>query len=102
MDKAKTESALLHAAAEFINRESNRTSLITVTRVELDERGQHLTVFVSVFPDGNARIALEFLSRVRDEFAEYIKKTIKIRMIPRIAFLQDPNIGGVVIDSQSV
>ncbi len=98
MDKAKTESALLHAAAEFINRESNRTSLITVTRVELDTRGQHLTVFVSVFPDENARIALEFLSRVRDEFAQYIKKTIKIRSIPRIVFLQDPYLGGVVVE----
>jgi ribosome-binding factor A len=98
MDKAKTESALLHAAAEFINRESNRTSLITVTRVELDDRGQHLTVFVSVFPDEHARTALEFLSRVRDEFAEYIKKTIKIRMIPRIVFLQDPHLGGVIAE----
>lgn len=95
MDNAKLASALQHVAAEFINRESNRRSLITVTRVELDDRSRNATVFVSVYPDNQAGAALDFLGRMHDDFREFIKKSLKIRFIPTFTFQQDPNIGGV-------
>jgi ribosome-binding factor A len=93
-DNAKVESALLHAAAEFINRESNRRSLITVTKVVMDQRGR-AEVYVSVYPDNQAAAALDFLSRMQDDMREYVKKKIKMRSIPHFTFVQDPNIGGV-------
>ncbi|MEK7531023.1 MAG: ribosome-binding factor A [Patescibacteria group bacterium] len=87
-------SALEHAAAEFINRESNRRSLITVTRVELDDHKNKAIVFVSVYPDAQAPAALDFLSRVTDDFYDYVREHIKMRSAPRFSFQQDPNLGG--------
>ena len=96
-DRAKTESALHEVAAEFVNRESNRRSLITVTKVELDDRGHKARIFVSVFPDTQAAAALDFLSRMHEDFREYVRSKIKMQNVPHCTFVQDPNIGGVVV-----
>lgn len=95
MDRAKVASALLHTAAAFINRESNRQSLITVTKVELDETGREASVFVSVYPDEKAHGALDFLNRNVDDFKRYVRSQLKMHDIPRYRFVQDPNIAGV-------
>jgi ribosome-binding factor A len=96
MDKSKASSALMKAAAEFINRESNRRSLITVTKAEIGDRGGRVMIYVSVFPDDQSAAVMDFLGRSRADFANYLKKTIRLRSIPHIDFLHDPNIGGVV------
>ncbi len=95
MDNKKVESALLHAAAEFINRESNRRSLITVTRAEIGDKRGHLIIYITIYPENQAAAALDFLSRVHEDFRDFVKKKIKIRSIPYVTFQQDPNIGGV-------
>ncbi len=95
-DIKKTESALLHAAAEFVSRESNRTSLITVTRVQVDDHTLHAHIYVSIYPEAQAKNALEFLKRVQPDFRDYIKKNVRMHMLPHMTFLQDPNIGGFV------
>ncbi len=81
------------AASEFINRESNRTSMITVTGIELDRREAHATIFVSVFPAKDTHGATDFLNRNRDEFKKHLKKFTSLRMIPRVQFMPDPNMG---------
>ena len=43
--------ALRTAAAEFLAREANRNSLITVTRTELSEDGKRAIVYITVFPE---------------------------------------------------
>lgn len=96
MDRAKIHSALEHTAAEFINRESNRQSLITVTRAELDDRGHEAIIFVSVYPDDKAHGAIDFLNRNVDEFKRFVRSRLKMHDIPRYRFMQDPNIAGVV------
>lgn len=88
--------ALQHSIAEFINRESNRRSMITVTKVVLDRRGMHADVFVSVFPEKDTHAATDFLNRQRDELREYLKKHIRIRAIPYVTFFADPVIGGTI------
>lgn len=97
MDRNKIRSALEHTAAEFINRESNRQSLITVTRVELDERGFEAHIFVSIYPDDKAFAALDFLNRNVDEFKHYVRTRLKMHDIPRYRFIQDPNIAGLEV-----
>lgn len=84
---------LKKAASEFINRESNRTSMITVTGIELDRRESHVTIFVSVFPEKDTHGATDFLNRNRDEFKRYLKQHTALRVIPRVEFLPDPNLG---------
>lgn len=85
--------ALREAAAEFVSRESNRTSLITVTRVVLDERrGKGAEIYVSVFPIEQTHAATDFLNRKRNDFREFIKKRIRLKGIPRVTFLAEPNL----------
>jgi ribosome-binding factor A len=85
--------ALQKAASDFVNRESNRQSMITVTRVAMDERGSLADVYISVFPDTELQHATEFLNRNRDEFKMFLKKHVSLRTIPRVRFLAEPNIG---------
>lgn len=88
-------SALHTAAAQFINRESNRRSLVTVTRVELLEGEKNANVFVSVFPQKDTHAVMDFLSRQHGEFMIFLKKSVKLPMVPRVSFLPDPEMGRV-------
>ncbi len=97
MDNAKVISALEHTAAEFINRESNRQSLITVTKVVLDPSGREAHVYISIYPDDKAHGALDFLNRNVDEFKRFVRSRLKMHDIPRYRFIQDPNIGGLEV-----
>lgn len=88
--------ALQHAASEFINKVSNRRSMITVTSVRLDKKRVRADIFVSVYPEGETHAATDFLNRQRTEFRDYLKKHIRMRSIPKVAFLADPVIGGTI------
>ncbi len=87
---------LRKAASEFINLESNRRSMITVTKVTVDRRGGRAYVFVSVLPEKDTHAATDFLNRQRDEFRQYLKKNTRLHMLPRIIFMADPVIGGTI------
>lgn len=93
--KARLLSALEHAAAEFINRESNRKSLITVTRAVFRENEKTVNVFISVMPDKETGAAIDFLSRQRDSFSEFLRKKIRTRALPHVYFLADPNMAKI-------
>lgn len=85
-------SAIHTAAAEFINRESNRRSLVTVTRVGfLDEK--NVQIFISVFPQKDLHAVMDFLGRQEKEFLVFLKKTVKLHFVPRMRFLPDPDMG---------
>lgn len=73
-------------AALFIAREAGTESLITVIRAESAARGEHVRVFVSVFPVEKARVALSFLERQRQAFSDHLKSHTHLRL-PRIDFL---------------
>ena len=82
-------SAIHTAAAEFINRESNRRSLVTVTRVTMTDE-KHAQIFVSVYPEKDTAAVIDFLSRQKDEFLAFIKKTVKLHITPKMVFLPEP------------
>ena len=86
---AKLEEALLHAAAPFVQSLSNRTSLITLTRVILSEKGDYAIIYMTVMPTEKEKEALEFLRRQRFDLRDFIKKNIRTRMIPRVDFAID-------------
>ena len=82
-----------NAAAEFINRESNRKSLITVTRVEMLERNKRANIFVSVFPPEQTGAVIDFLSRQKDAFREFLRIQVRSYVLPHVTFLPDPSMG---------
>ena len=92
----RVESIIKKLVSEFINRESNRTSLITVTRVEYDKSTRRTNIFISTFPEKDTRAAVEFLNRRREDLRMYFKKHSKLAGLPRIMFLPDPVIGGTI------
>lgn len=78
----KKEEQIKEIAARLIERESNKTALITVTRVVLDEKARNGTIFVSVLPESGEESALNFLKRKRKELKEALKDQLKIHPIP--------------------
>jgi len=70
-------------------RESNRNSLITVTRTILGKNERSAKIFFSVLPETDEVKVLSFLNRKRGEFAEYVDKHARIGMMPGIEFVID-------------
>lgn len=69
-------------AAEFLARESNRQSLITVTYAKMSPDLKRATVFITVLPDEQEATALDFARRKRKELREYVKSRTKFRVLP--------------------
>lgn len=80
----KIEHHIAELAATFIERESNKTSIISVTRVELIDRGRSATIYISVLPEDGEESALNFLKRKRNELRTVIKRGINMATIPFI------------------
>lgn len=78
----KIRELIRELAAEFFSRESNRTSLITITDVELKSRGATAVIKFTVLPIEKEHDALEFTHRKLTEFREYVKSHSKMMRIP--------------------
>lgn len=78
------EEAIRQVASEVIERESNKTAIITITRVELLERGKHANLFLSVLPVEGEDSALNFVKRKRKLIHDAVKKQISSHTIPFI------------------
>lgn len=85
----KIEGLIQKLAGEFIERESNRNSLITVTRVYIPSDLKRANIMFTVLPEGQEENALNFLKRSRGEFKEYFKKHAKVGRIPFFDFELD-------------
>lgn len=82
----KIEELIAHLAAEFFSRESNRTSLITVTRAAISDKLTTATILFTVLPESKEHEALEFMKRNATEFRDYLKEHSKMRKLPFINF----------------
>jgi len=80
---------LQERAAEFVSLNSNRTSLITVTRAEMSDKNEKVTFYVSVFPEDAEGPAIGFLMRKRGECKQYIKEKSRIQRVPHVEFKID-------------
>jgi ribosome-binding factor A len=69
-------------SAEFINKESNGRSIISVTTVDINDKSDMATVFITVMPEKEEAVAIDFLRRKRSEMRKYIMKKLPIARIP--------------------
>ncbi len=69
-------------AADFISKNSNRQSLITVTDVEISNRGNQAVIKISVLPESEEKKAFEFVSRQMHDFKIYVQDKSRIGRIP--------------------
>ncbi len=82
--KEKVANYLKELTAEFLGRENNRTSLITVTSATCSPDLKRATIFITVFPIEKEKTALEFAKRKRGELREFLKKVMTTKNIPFI------------------
>ncbi len=73
-------------AAEFLQRESNGASLITVTDVKLSNEAKEATILFTVLPDEKAEAALEFARRQLSDFREFMGQKVKAGRMPYFHF----------------
>lgn len=77
---------LAHLAADFFARESNRQSLVTVTRADVSPDFKNVSIFFTVLPEKYEDAALKFAKRNRSEFREYIKEHVRMKFLPTFDF----------------
>ncbi len=82
----QVSETLAHLAADFFARESNRESLITVTRADVSPDLKNVKIFFSVLPEKFEDKALAFAKRSRSDFREFIKDKSALRYLPTIDF----------------
>ncbi len=80
------EEILRDNAARFLAQESNRTSMITVTRVTATEKADLATVFITVFPENQEEAVLDFVKRKRSDFRAFVKYNARLMRIPFFDF----------------
>jgi ribosome-binding factor A len=85
----KLQEALRETAAEFLAREANRQSLITVTGAQVSEDGKRGAILMTVLPDTYEAAAVEFANRNRREFAEFFKSRVRGALPPHVEFIID-------------
>lgn len=78
----KVNNLIKELAAQFIEREGNNTSLITVTDCSISKDLKKATIFITVFPENREKFALDFLKRKRGDLRGHIKKHIHAKTIP--------------------
>ena len=82
----KLKDLIKKIAAEFMQRESNYTSIITITDVSVSDRGQRAIIFFTVLPDSKEKAALCFAKRSRAEFREFFASKARMRALPFFDF----------------
>src|SRR5882724_6256866 len=82
----KLKDLIKKVAAEFMQRESNYTSIITITDVAVSDRGQRAIIFFTVLPDSKEKGALGFAKRSRAEFREFFASKARMRALPFFDF----------------
>jgi ribosome-binding factor A len=80
---------LKHLASQFLELESNGSSLVTVTDAKVSDDYKTATIFFTVFPDNKEKAVLDFVKRKRTEFKHFVKTESKLGRIPFFDFAID-------------
>lgn len=82
----KIQEALREVAAEFLAREANRNTLLTVTRVVLSDDIRRATIYITVLPDTAEEQALAFANRNIAELKDFFRGKVRGALPPHITF----------------
>ncbi|TSC67559.1 MAG: Ribosome-binding factor A [Parcubacteria group bacterium Gr01-1014_72] len=85
----RAEETYRKLAAEFIERESDNTSLITVTSALFDGRARRCVIRVTVLPDSEQEKAIAFLNRRQGDFADFARSRVRSGAVPMFSFTLD-------------
>jgi len=69
-------------AAEFLQKESNGQSMITVTNVKISHDGKTASILITVMPDDKQKGALDFARRQLSELRMFLRDKIRVGRLP--------------------
>jgi ribosome-binding factor A len=78
----KVANIIKELAAQFLNRENNRTSLVTVTGCNTSPDLKRATILITVLPNNKETEVLNFVKRNLKDLREFLKKNMPIKVIP--------------------
>ncbi|MBU0999370.1 ribosome-binding factor A [Patescibacteria group bacterium] len=78
----KVANQIKELTAQFLNRENNRTSLLTITSCTVSPDLKRATIFITVFPTSKETNVLNFVKRKLKELRTFLKKSLSIKTIP--------------------
>lgn len=78
----KVNGQIKEVVANFLETQSNKTSLITVTNVDVSPDLKNAKIFITVLPESKEKAALDFCKRLRTDIKHEIKKKMALRVIP--------------------
>jgi len=85
----KIAELIRHEAAALVQEESNRTSMITVTRVDTTPDSKRAMIYFTVLPENQEETALKFLRRQRLALKARLQKNTRLGYIPLMDFAID-------------
>lgn len=85
----KAASLLSKFAAEYFSVESNKDSLITITRVDILDKGRRAIIYFTALPREKETEALEFAKRRRNDFRQFVMSKKSFGFAPKIDFYID-------------
>src|SRR5450830_268553 len=80
----KVANFIKELSAQFLARENNKTSLITVTSATASPDLKRATIFITVLPISKEHNALDFAKRKRGELREFLKSKMQTKVVPFI------------------
>lgn len=87
--KGRLAEFIKESAAKFLQTESNRTSMITVTAAEMSDDLKNVVIRVTVFPPDEEERALEFIRRKISDFRATLAHELRGAYLPHIQFELD-------------
>lgn len=87
--QTQVAETIAHRAADFLARESNRQSLVTVTRADVSPDLKNVMIFLSVMPADKEQEVLLFAKRNAVEFRDYLKDHAMLKFLPHVDFELD-------------
>ena len=85
----RVANSIKELAAAFLERENDRTSLITVIAVTCSPDLKRATILITVLPDSRESAALGFVKRQLKDLREFLKKNMSIKTIPFLDVMID-------------
>ncbi len=82
----RASEQLKRLAADFLEMESNKTTLITVTRADISKDFKNATLYITVLPEERESQALDFARRKLTPLRNYVKSKMKFRVLPFFNF----------------
>lgn len=78
--------------SSFIKQKIDFKAMVTVMRVETPDNLRSAKVFISAFPEGKEKEAIDFFKRKKNDLYDFVKPRLKMRFLPSFSFEIDKGI----------